>query len=219
MRIAGLLKTSTIDFPGRLSAALFTAGCNYNCTFCHNRELIDNPPLMDNNEIEQFLQKRKRQLDGIVISGGEPTLQEDLPRFLAHLHSLDYEIKLDTNGSKPAVVRNLLSNKLVDFVAMDYKAPFNRYPEITGKSSGPVKQTLGLLISSGVEWELRTTLIPELTPSDLFAMAKALPIVPSWALQLYVPIEGDNRPTYTPLEVKELSKTLKAIQPNIFARC
>ena len=132
MNIAGLLKTATIDFPHRLAAVVFTAGCNYDCSFCHNRALLGAAELMEDGEVLRFLEKRAGLLDGVVISGGEPTLQKDLAEFAGTLKGLGYDVKLDTNGSDPEAVGRLLDGGLVDYVAMDYKAPFSRYPEICG---------------------------------------------------------------------------------------
>ena len=153
MNIAGLLKTATIDFPRRLAAVVFTAGCNYDCGFCHNRGLLDAADFKDNGEVLRFLEKRAGLLDGVVISGGEPTLQKDLAGFAATLKELGYDVKLDTNGSNPQMVGRLLDGGLVDYVAMDYKAPLARYPEVCGAGADGFLETLGLLWDSGIEWE------------------------------------------------------------------
>ncbi len=221
MNIAGLLKTATIDFPHRLAAVVFTAGCNYDCGFCHNRDLLTTTDFMDNTEVMAFLKKRAGLLDGIVLSGGEPTLQSDLIPFAEHLKELGYDIKLDTNGSSPAAVRKLLERKLVDYVAMDYKAPFARYPEICGGTCDPVSvlETLGILFDSDIEWELRTTVIPQLLPDDLRVMAAAVDTLPAYALQLYRPVGIERHRIYTPRDIEKLTQELSESQPNIFARC
>ena len=221
MKIAGLLKTATIDFPHRLAAVVFTAGCNFDCAFCHNRDLLTATEYMDRAEVDAFLKKRAGLLDGIVISGGEPTLQEELPAFAASLKGLGYEVKLDTNGGRPEAVRELLEQKLVDYVAMDYKAPFDRYPEICGKGAdaGPVRETLALLAESEIEWELRTTVIPELGEGDLARMAQEVPALPAYALQLYRPVRIEKLRIHTPQEIARFAEQLKQYQPNVFSRC
>ena len=166
MRIAGLSKLTTIDFPGKLACILFTAGCNYDCGFCHNRSLLYTDALLDENEVWAFLRKRAGQLEGVVISGGEPTLQWDLEDAARRMKSLGYAVKLDTNGSAPGVLETLLSAKLLDYVAMDYKAPLRRYLEICGKEAAGVEESLSLLFASGVPFELRTTVIPELKEEE-----------------------------------------------------
>lgn len=219
MKIAGLLKTATIDFPHRLAAVVFTAGCNYDCGFCHNRHLLHEPALMDNGEVERFLEKRAGLLDGIVISGGEPTMQEDIVAFAGRLKALGYDVKLDTNGSNPQVVRALLARSLVDYVAMDYKAPFARYREVCGMDADGVRETLDLLIESRIEWELRTTVIPQLSLEALEEMAAAVPALPLYALQLYRPVGVEKLRIHTPKDVERMALALRGTQPNTIARC
>ena len=219
MNIAGLLKTATIDFPRRLAAVVFTAGCNYDCGFCHNRGLLDAADFKDNGEVLRFLEKRAGLLDGVVISGGEPTLQKDLAGFAATLKELGYDVKLDTNGSNPQMVGRLLDGGLVDYVAMDYKAPFARYPEVCGAGADGFLETLGLLWDSGIEWELRTTVIPEISEAELREMAEAVSPLPLYALQLYRPVRIEKLRVYTPQDVARMAEGLKGIQPNTLARC
>ena len=219
MNIAGLLKTATIDFPRRLAAVIFTAGCNYDCGFCHNRDLLTTRKYVDNAEVMRFLEKRAGLLDGIVISGGEPTLQKDLVEFAGMLKALGYDVKLDTNGSNPQVVGKLLDGGLVDYVAMDYKAPLARYPEICGAGADGFLETLALLRDSNAEWELRTTMIPEIGGQELREMAEAVPALPLYALQLYRPVRIEKLRVYTPQDIVRMAEELKDIQPNTLARC
>ncbi|BDF57390.1 anaerobic ribonucleoside-triphosphate reductase activating protein [Christensenellaceae bacterium] len=221
MNIAGLLKNGTIDFPHRLAAVVFTAGCNYDCGFCHNRHLLNTRDFMDDREVRTFLEKRAGLLDGVVLSGGEPTLQKDLVPFAGYLKELGYEVKLDTNGSNPTVVKTLLERNLLDYVAMDYKAPFARYAEICGgqADSAPVRETLNILFASDIEWELRTTVIPQLSPEDLSVMADEADTLPAYALQLYRPVGVEKLRVYSPREIEDFARSLSDRQPNIFARC
>lgn len=221
MNIAGLLKNGTIDFPHRLAAVVFTAGCNYDCGFCHNRHLLNTRDFMDDREVRTFLEKRAGLLDGVVLSGGEPTLQKDLVPFAGYLKELGYEVKLDTNGSNPTVVKTLLERNLLDYVAMDYKAPFARYAEIcSGQADAtPVQETLNILFASDIEWELRTTVIPQLSREDLYEMASAVDTLPAYALQLYRPVGVEKLRIYSPQEIEDFAKGLTSSQPNTFSRC
>jgi len=167
----------------------------------------------------RFLEKRAGLLDGIVISGGEPTLQKDLVEFAGMLKALGYDVKLDTNGSNPQVVGKLLDGGLVDYVAMDYKAPLARYPEICGAGADGFLETLALLRDSNAEWELRTTMIPEIGGEELREMAEAVPALPLYALQLYRPVRIEKLRVYTPQDIVRMAEELKDIQPNTLARC
>ncbi len=162
MLIGGFQKFSLLDYPGQLAAIVFTQGCNFRCPYCHNPGLVDPQNytrIIPTSEILDFLDKRRGKLGAVSITGGEPTLQPDLPWFIAELRSMGFLIKVDTNGSFPDVIENLVSHKLVDYWAMDIKAPLHLYP-IVSKSDIPVEQitrSMDLLRSSGMEFEFRTT--------------------------------------------------------------
>lgn len=164
VQIGGLQKTTMLDFPGKISAVVFTQGCNFLCPYCHNSDLVlyKGEPLAF-TEVIAFLAQRKKVLEGVVISGGEPTLHDGLFSFCATLRSLGYAIKLDTNGSKPDVLRRLLQMKLLDYVAMDIKASPCRYPEeiSPGNLGSAIMESIALLNKSTVEYEFR---IPCVTP-------------------------------------------------------
>jgi len=218
MQITGLVKTTTIDFPGRLAAAVFTAGCNYACGYCQNKAFLSGAELIREEEIWAFLEKRAGLLDGVVVSGGEPTLQPDIVPFIRRIRRLGYDVKLDTNGSRPEVLRQLLEERLVQYVAIDYKAPFERYTEICGCSAQGVRECIHLLRNADAEWEMRTTMIPEVGEEDLLRMADAIPALPRYALQLYRPVDG-SQARYTPLQIRELGEKVRFAQPNVEARC
>jgi len=174
MTIAGLQKTSLIDYPGKISAVIFTSGCNLSCPFCHNPELV-NPKLsmfnIHESEIIEFLKKRKKILDGVVITGGEPTIYPDLIDFIKKIKKLNLLIKLDTNGTNPELIKKLIDEKLVDYVAMDIKGPLSKYPEIVAKDVDlqNIKKSVELIKKapreySGqakIDYEFRTTVIPK----------------------------------------------------------
>lgn len=168
MTFAGLIRTSLIDYPGVPACVVFTAGCPYACTFCHNRRTQDGSATIPPEPVYAFLRKRAGLLGGVVVSGGEPTIQPDLPDFCRFLKQLGYRIKLDTNGCRPDVVEDILLDGLADYIAIDYKAPAARYREICGPAANPdqVLRTIAKVHASGVPYELRTTLFPGLTEAD-----------------------------------------------------
>lgn len=178
MKIGGLVKFTLIDFPGCPAAIVFTQGCNFRCRYCHNPELVY-PHLFQEpvteEEVKAFLVRRQGTLEGVVVSGGEPTLQPDLVRFMADLKALGYKTKLDTNGSKPNVLQELLDKKLVDFIAMDIKAPLDKYALITGVDANAtiLRRSMDLIRQSGVEYEFRTTYDTEvLTDADIASISQ-----------------------------------------------
>lgn len=162
MRLGGFVPCSLSDFPGRIASVVFTQGCNWRCPWCHNPALVYPDQFgapLDESEILARLAARRQRLDGVVVSGGEPTLQRDLPEFLARVTALGLQAKLDTNGSQPRVVGALIEAGLLDFVAVDLKAPWARYAEAVGTdvSTEAIQETIDLLRSSGIEHQLRTT--------------------------------------------------------------
>ena len=165
--ICGLQKMTLLDFPGKIACTVFLGGCNFRCPFCHNSELFMGKPekLMEDEEFFKFLQSRKGLLDGVCVSGGEPTLYKDLPAFIARIKELGYLVKLDTNGSRPEVVKKLVEENLVDYIAMDVKNSPAMYAQTVGLETmdlAPVEESLRLLINGNVDYELRTTLVSQL---------------------------------------------------------
>lgn len=165
MRISGLQKTTLQDFPGHLSAIIFTQGCNYRCPFCHNSEIIQkNNDLIDENEIIGYLSKRKGILEGVVITGGEPTLQNNLKDFIKKIKSLGLSIKLDTNGTNPKLLKELVQENLLDYIAMDIKNSFDSYEDISGVKNfklDEIKESIKIIKDSKVRHEFRTTIVKE----------------------------------------------------------
>ncbi len=178
MKLGGLVKFTLIDFPGRPAAIVFTQGCNFRCRYCHNPELVYPhlfTPSVPEEEIWSFLKRRQGTLEGVVVSGGEPTLQADLVPFMSRLKEMGYKTKLDTNGSRPEVLRELIDKKLVDFIAMDLKAPFEKYVDITGVevNSTVLQQSMDLILQSGLEYQFRTTYDKEvLNDNDIATLSK-----------------------------------------------
>ena len=197
MEIAALVPTSLIDFPRTPAAVLFTAGCNFCCPFCHNPELvlpekIDELERISEEEVFDFLRDRKGFLDGIVITGGEPTIDADLAGFVERVKSLGYRVKLDTNGSRPEVLAALLDAGLLDFIAMDLKAPLTRYAEFAGVpvDIDSLKESITLIRDLAPDYEFRTTAAPTLTGRDLEAMTELIDGARSYWLQPFVVPEG-----------------------------
>lgn len=196
MRIAGWQKTTLIDYPGHLATVLFTPGCNFRCPFCYNRDLVLDQGTAEVSAEEFWAHLRKRQglLEGVVLCGGEPTLQPDLVDFVKRVRSLGYLVKLDTNGSLPQVLADLLAHKLLDYVAMDFKAPFDEsYGRAIGleqkgeEAAAAVKDSLTLLKSSQVGFEVRTTLLPKHHPlTALQKMASEIGQETAWVWQKFL---------------------------------
>jgi pyruvate formate lyase activating enzyme len=195
MRIGGLQKCSTIDFPEKVACVLFTQGCNFRCAFCHNEELVDPKrwvASISEEEIFAFLEKRKNVLDAVVISGGEPTLQKDLAEWFRRIRDLRLATKLDTNGTHPDVLQSLIQENLLDFVAMDIKHRLEEmaYSCIVGipGTLSDVKQSIQILMGSSINYEFRTTLIQEIhKPEDVLTLAESLRGARQWALQKFRP--------------------------------
>ena len=165
--ICGLQKMTLLDFPGKIACTVFLGGCNFRCPFCHNSELFMGKPekLMEDEEFFKFLKSRKGLLDGVCVSGGEPTLYKNLPEFLAKIKELGFLVKLDTNGSRPALVKELVEKNLVDYIAMDVKNSPAMYAQTVGLESmdlAPIEESLRFLIGGTVPYELRTTLVSQL---------------------------------------------------------
>ncbi len=187
MKIGGIQKSSTIDYPGHLACVIFTTGCNLDCFYCHNRALLEgSAPLIGEDEVMTFLQKRAGLLDGVVISGGEPTLQSDLRDFIVKVRRMEYEVKLDTNGQNIAVVKALIEQGLLDYLAVDVKGTASQYPMITGHEGyDKAVAALELAIEAGLSCEGRTTVCPGMRPETLRELAKLMPKLPRWRLNVY----------------------------------
>ena len=175
MILGGLQKLTLIDYPGHIAATVFTVGCNFRCPFCHNPELVSGSRYLVSGILEkeffELLKNRKGKLEGICITGGEPTIQPDLVEFIKKIKDLGFKVKLDTNGARPDVLRLLYAKKLLDFVAMDIK----NYPEKYAKTANSkvdierIKLSVDLIRNSGVDYEFRTTVVPGLHKEGDFA--------------------------------------------------
>ena len=178
--ITGLQKTTLLDYPGVLASTIFLGGCNFRCTFCHNSQFLalsDDVPLLSEEEVLSHLTKRASVLKGVCITGGEATLYPALPAFIREIKALRYLVKLDTNGTNPSMLKALIADKLLDYIAMDIKAPLEKYSLITGVDFNPevLKQSMDLIRQSGLEYEFRTTYDKEvLTDADISTITQRL---------------------------------------------
>ena len=221
MLIGDLQKFSLLDYPGKLSAIVFTQGCNFRCQFCYNPMLVwpvkpsgakatedkgsklkyaqefarenerelepqKTHPIINQDDFFVFLETRRGKLDAVVITGGEPCLQKDLPRFIRQIKELGYLVKLDTNGSHPEVLAKLIKEKLINYIAMDLKAPENKYEAVTGIEADfkNIKKSVKIIMASGLPYEFRTTMVPDLLDKDdISEMGKIISGADLWYLQ------------------------------------
>jgi pyruvate formate lyase activating enzyme len=220
MKIGGLQKFSLIDYPGRISAIVFTQGCNFRCPYCHNPELVDPAqfgPILSEEEVISFLDKRRGKLDAVTVTGGEPTLQPDIDRFLEVIKGMGYLTKVDTNGSMPDVLERLIHGHLVDYLAMDVKGPLQKYGQITGTEvqTRKIRKSIALIMNSGIDHEFRTTVVrSQLDNGDLIAIAGLLEKARLYVLQTFVPVKTLCREflaetSYSPEDISAVQKYLK----------
>jgi pyruvate formate lyase activating enzyme len=173
MNIGGLLKTSLIDFPGTICAVVYTSGCNFRCPFCHNPDLVIPAryrTLISEDDFFSFLKKRQGQLEGITVTGGEPLMHADAPEFLRQIKSFGYKVKLDTNGSFPQMLKSVLEEGIVDYVAMDVKAPNGKYARLAGVAVdlAAIEESISLIKTLAPDYEFRTTVAKTLlSPEDI----------------------------------------------------
>lgn len=191
MQIGGFQPFTLSDFPGRPAAIVFTRGCNFRCPFCHNGSLLDSGSTheYDQKNILELLAKRVGLLQGVVVTGGEPTIHNDLPEFLARIKTLGFAVKLDTNGSRPEMLETVLLRDLVDYVAMDVKAPLHRYDVLAGTAvdTSRIQRSIDILATGAVPYEFRTTFVPALmTEQDMLAIAQLLPDGATYRRQRFI---------------------------------
>ena len=221
MLIKGFQKTTLLDYPGKVASTIFTGGCNLRCPFCHNAGLVLNPndtETIDTDTVLSYLQKRKGILDGVCITGGEPMLQPDLIPFLQKLRAMGYAIKLDTNGTYPERLRELIDKGLIDYVAMDLKNTSEKYAVTCGLDSMPcgIEQSIDLLLGNRIDYEFRTTVVREFhTADDIENMARRIQGAKKYFLQGFIDsgnLISQNCSGYSP---KEMLFLLRIAQKHI----
>ena len=225
MKIAGLQKLTLLDYPSKVACIIFTQGCNYKCPYCQNSGLIDhsNEDLIDEEEIFEYLDKRKKVLDGIVISGGESTIQKDLKSFMKRVKDKGYLIKLDTNGSNPNFVEEVINERLVDYIAMDIKNVLEEYKDVTdvNPNINNLKRSIEIIKNSNIEHEFRTTIIKNIHNIDKILKICEYVGDDKLFLQNFVQSEnvlGKYLEPFTEEELIEIDKILKEKYPNVKIR-
>lgn len=234
MEIKGFIGVSLVDWDGKVSSVIFLPGCNMRCPFCYNTKLVLNPkemPTISFEEIQNYLKKHEGWIDGVVITGGEPTIQEDLPILCEEISKMNLAVKVDTNGTNPSMIRNLLKKGLINYVAMDVKAPLTEdaYSKASGVNTATllksIDETIGTLLESGVEYEFRTTLVPTMHgASDIEKVCEKIKGCRKYALQNFkVDVETidsnfQNLKPFSNAEVENLFKTAKNLIPNTVLR-
>ncbi|TKJ43072.1 anaerobic ribonucleoside-triphosphate reductase activating protein [Candidatus Aerophobetes bacterium Ae_b3b] len=197
MEFKGFIKTSVIEYPGKIVSLVFVGGCNFRCPFCQNPDLVLNPrslPSTGEKEVIDHLLSRRKWLDGLVITGGEPMLEKDLPNFLSKIKKEGFLVEIETNGTNPGMLRDLVKRSLIDYLALDIKAPFEweKYSKAAGivdeNLFGKVKESVKILSGSNIDYELRTTVVPGLVDQeDLISIARSFGSVKKYVLQQFVP--------------------------------
>lgn len=222
MQLSGFIKQSLIDYPGMIAAVVFTQGCNLNCPYCHNPQLISSTAgTIPVSETLRYFTKNRLLLDAVVITGGEPTLQKDLPQYLSAIKQLGLKVKLDTNGVTPDILSRRLSSGLIDYVAMDIKseltpAAYSRASGVvfTKEAAGRIRQSARLIIDSGIPHEFRTTVCRELvTPENIRALLQELDGARQYFLQQYRP-PAQQRPAsrqLSPCSTEEMAALAQSL--------
>lgn len=226
MHITGIQKLTLLDYPGATACTLFTGGCNFRCPFCHNALLVDPKRVQDEGELPvtevmAFLKKRAGVLDGVAITGGEPLLHADMPELLRQIKALGYKIKLDTNGSNPVLLKQILDEGLVDRVAMDIKNSPRLYAETTGRDDidiAAIEKSKNMLLSGDIEYEFRTTVVKGLhTKESLLEAAEWIKGAKEYYLQQFKDsgdlINGEGLGAFDENEMHELCEEIKKIIP------
>ena len=225
MNIGGFQKTSLIDYPDLISAIIWAVKCNFYCPFCYNKNLVEgNVEMISEDEVFNFLKKRKNVLEGLVISGGEPFLQKDITDFTKKVKKLGYKVKIDTNGTYPEKLKELIDKKQVDYVAMDIKAPIKKYNKLTGVKTNisKIKKSVDIIQKSNLDYEFRTTIIPDLLKKeDIVEIAKWLDGSKNYYIQQFknnTPLISYKMKTSVPYDREYIFEILDDIKP-YFENC
>lgn len=229
MLIGALQKTTLIDYPGKIACVVFTQGCNFKCGYCHNPELVFpnqwEKPVVENIFFE-YLERRKNQLEGVCVTGGEPTIHRDLSKFIKQIKEFGLSVKLDTNGTKPKVLQDLIDENLLDYIAMDIKGPVDRYSEISNSKVSPHKITksVDLVMGSGLPYEFRTTVVKDqLAKRDFAEIGKLIEGARLYYLQKFKPTKTNDpsfmeRKTYSDEEFVKIVRLMKEYVLECFVR-
>jgi pyruvate formate lyase activating enzyme len=216
MKIGAVQKLSLIDYPNEICAIIFTLGCNFRCPYCHNPELVNmNIQPIEENEILSFLQSRKGKLSAVSITGGEPTLHNDLPKFISKIKSFGFKVKLDTNGTNPQMLKNLIDKKLIDYAAMDIKAPLLKYESVVCSKidANKIKMSINIIKNSNIDYEFRTTVVHDfITKEDIEKITLLIKDAKLYCIQNFIPSKTLDRlfktkHGYSESELEQLKNT------------
>lgn len=220
MLIGGFQKFSLIDYPEKICAIVFTQGCNFRCGYCHNPELVKpekfETPISE-KDFFSFLKKRQEKLEAVTITGGEPTMQKDLIQFIKKIKSMGYLVKLDSNGSNPEVLENIFKLKIIDYIAMDTKAPLEKYFKIinTDIDIKNIEKSIKLIMNSKIDYEFRTTVVKDqLFLDDFEKMGKLIKGAKLYVLQKFIPTKTNDlkflkKQTYSDEEFEDIKKIMQ----------
>ncbi|MFA6105735.1 MAG: anaerobic ribonucleoside-triphosphate reductase activating protein [Patescibacteria group bacterium] len=233
MLLSGIQPFTVLDYPGKVSCIVFTPGCNFRCGYCHNPEFVLpekvaalRPNFITEEAFFNFLDQRTTLLDGVVVSGGEPTLMSDLEQFIEKIKSRNYLVKLDSNGNRPAVLKKLLAKNLLDYIAMDVKTSLPRYQGLVGPwaAEQQIAESIRLIQDSGIEYEFRTTLVKEVhTPDVIIEMCRLLKGAKKLYLQTFRPettlnpVFGNYHP-FSEKETMDLAEQFRAHIAEVYIR-
>ncbi|MEA2102618.1 MAG: anaerobic ribonucleoside-triphosphate reductase activating protein [Thermodesulfobacteriota bacterium] len=229
MKIAYIQKTSFIDYPGKICAIVFTQGCNFRCPYCHNPELVfpdQFSPAVSEEEFFGFLDRRKNRLDAVSITGGEPTMQGDLLGFMQGIKEKGFLLKLDSNGTRPDILNEIIHEGLVDYLAMDVKAPLERYADVVEApvDISDIESSIHAIMTSGIRYEFRTTLSRSLlTPDDIVDIGKLIEGASQYFLQRFTPSKHVdtgfiNEHSFTDKEIDNLVPILQGYVKDVQVR-
>jgi pyruvate formate lyase activating enzyme len=229
MKIGGLQKVSLIDYPDAICAVVFLQGCNFKCPYCHNPQLVEPKlftPCLEEKKVLEFLAARIGKLDAVTVTGGEPTIQKDLMRFIKLVKKMDFAVKLDSNGTQPKIIKDLLNAKLLDFIALDIKAPLEKYKSIVKVhvDTQSIQESVKLILKSRIAHEFRTTVVKsQLTEKDILKIAKLISGAKRYALQKFVPTKTLDKKflkekTYPDDELESIKIRLEKEIPSVIVR-
>ncbi|MDD2678567.1 MAG: anaerobic ribonucleoside-triphosphate reductase activating protein [Candidatus Nanoarchaeia archaeon] len=225
--IKDVLESSFIDYPKKISLVIFTAGCNFRCHYCHNPELVEPElPFMSEEKTLKKIESKKDWIDGVVITGGEPTLHADLPEFIKKIKEMGLMVKLDTNGTNPEMIRKLMEEELIDYIAMDVKAPLEEYSKVTSVKidESLIKKSIELIKNSGIEYEFRTTILPKLLKEeDIIKIGYLLNGAKLLALQTFknkktLDSEYKTQKSYLQPQMEHFSRVIKPFVKTVITR-
>jgi len=228
MIISGMQKLTLLDYPNKTACLLFTQGCNFRCPFCHNKSLLENSSnneIISEEEVFEYLEKRKNLLDGVCITGGEPLLQKNIEVFIKKIKEKGFLVKLDTNGSFPGRLKWLIDNKLVDYIAMDIKNNFMNYESASGVQNNNIeniKKSIEIIENSGIEHEFRTTVVKEIHNEKMLEnICEFIGKNEKYYIQNFVDNENvlkTGLTSFEKIELQEIVNKLKNTYPNIEVR-